>query len=213
MGVIQPCRVRSASYGAAMTISTNDIKAHPNDLITCADGELRPRWAARGEASWRYFDDEWGHPPSSMDGYFEALSLVVFQLGLTWHSVLGKRDALREAFAGFQVETVAAYGEPDIGRLLNNPGIFRNRRKIQATITNAQAMLALVEPFRDILSRYSSAPFHGADGAIPTFTPASGELSGELKKLGFTHIGPTAAFSLMQATGTIPIREQYDVTR
>lgn len=211
--MIQPHRVRNDSYGAAMTISTTALITHPNDLITCADGSLRPRWASRGQLSWRYFDQEWGYPPTSERGFFEVLSLVVFQLGLTWQSVLRKRDGLREAFAGFDVESVATYGEPDIERLLGDPGIFRNRRKIEATVTNATAMVRLTEPYADIIARHGSGPILNTDRTVPTFTPDSVALSQELKQLGFTHIGPTAAFSLMQAIGAVPVRAQYDLMR
>ncbi len=137
---------------------------------------------------------------------------MVFQLGLTWHSVLSKRDGLGVALDGFDVGAVAAYGEPDVQRLLENPGIFRNRRKIEATISNAVAMSELTEPFADLLARHCSGPKLTTGGTVPTCTPDSMELSHELKQLGCTLVGPTAAFSLMQATGAIRIRAQYDMT-
>ncbi|GAB3593422.1 DNA-3-methyladenine glycosylase 1 [Corynebacterium faecale] len=199
-----------------MTIShedAHDIKAHPNDLILCADGRPRPRWASRGTESWRYFDEEWGRPPGTDSQWCEALALTVFQLGLTWHAVLNKREALRAAFGGFHVEHVASLGAVEVERLVGDPGIIRNRRKIEAVITNARALAALTEPLGQILSRYGNSGFVDDDGTIPTTTAASEGLSRELKTLGFTHIGPTAAFSLMQATGVIPIRGHYDLNR
>lgn len=214
--MIQPRRVRCASYGAAMTISHEDVqelKAHPNDLILCTDGRHRPRWASRGAASWKYFDQEWGRPPGTDSQWCEALALTVFQLGLTWHAVVGKREALRAAFGGFHVEHVALLGAVEVERLVGDPDIIRNRRKIEAVITNARAQAALTKPLGQILSRYGSSGLVADDGTIPTFTPASEELSRELKGLGFTHIGPTAAFSFMQATGVIPIRAHYDLNR
>lgn len=210
--MIYPRRVRCAFYGAAMTISTDDLTVHPNDLILCVDGRSRPRWASRGEACWRYFDEEWGRPPGRPDQWLETVALTVFQLGVTWQAVLGKRESLRVAFEGFHVERVAAYGEEEVDRLLVDQGIFRNRRKIEATITNARAMVALREPFGEVLGRHAGHPFLDDDGTVPTFTPASTQLAGELKDLGFTHIGPTAAFSLMQATGVIPIRAHYNLS-
>lgn len=195
-----------------MTISPADLTIHPNDPILCADGRTRPRWASRGEACWRYFDEEWGRPPGGRNQWFEAVVLTVFQLGLTWQAVLGRRESLKVAFEGFGVERVAAYGEREVDRLLADPGIFRNRRKITAAITNARAMVALTEPLPEVLDRYAGPPFVHDDGTVPTFTPASAQLAGELKGLGFTHIGPTAAFSLMQATGVIPIRAHYNLS-
>lgn len=210
--MIYPRDVRCTSYGAAMTISPDDLRIHPNDLILCDDGRTRPRWASRGEACWRYFDEEWGRPPGGQAQWLEAVALTVFQLGLTWRAVLGRREFLRAAFEGFHVERVATYGEQEVGRLLADPGIFRNRRKIEATITNARAMAALGVPLREVLNRYARHTFLGEDGTVPTFTPASTQLAHELKELCFTHIGPTAAFSLMQATGVIPIREHYNLS-
>ncbi len=196
-----------------MTTPTTENKTHPNDLVLCADKKLRPRWASRGELSWRYFDDEWGRGPCTESGYFEAFCLVVFQLGLTWHAVLSKRAPLRAAFSEFRVGPVAGYGEDDVKRLLDNPAIFRNRRKIEAAITNAKALMALEEPLKGILKRHATAIVLDPTLPVPTSTPESVELARELKRLGFTHIGPVAAFSLMQATGAVNVRQQYDLNQ
>ncbi|WP_231910799.1 DNA-3-methyladenine glycosylase I [Corynebacterium suranareeae] len=164
-------------------------RANPNELVVCADKKLRPRWASRSNLCWQYFDHEWGRPPTDLNALLEILILVVFQVGVTWHAVLVKREGLKAAFADFDVATVAAFDERDIERLLEDPRIFRNRRKITAAITNAKAFLALTETKGSL------------DTIIADSVRDPGDIVKELKQLGFTHIGPTSLSILRQAIG------------
>ncbi|WP_080792726.1 DNA-3-methyladenine glycosylase I [Corynebacterium pacaense] len=174
-----------------------------NDPVRCADGRTRPRWASRGELSWIYFDEEWGRAPDSDSGLLEILSMIVFQLGITWQAVLAKRNTLRSAFAGFDPAAVARFGPEEVEFLLADPGVFRNRRKIEAVINNAKAMLRLPEPVPVLLERYAGHHVHRPGDPVPLRTDGSSEAAAALKEAGFSHIGPTGAFILMQATGVV----------
>lgn len=174
-----------------------------NDLVLCTDSRIRPRWASRGQLGWDYFDKEWGRPLVSETEICELLSMVVFHLGLTWRAVLAKRGTLRLAFAGFDVASVAEFGEDDINRLLADPGIFRNRRKIEAVINNASALTRLTEPLPQVLGRYSHGFVRHVDQPLPHFTDGSKEAAVFLRKAGISHIGPSTTFILMHATGVV----------
>lgn len=115
----------------------------PDGLTLCEDGLVRPTWASHDRLLRDYYDSEWGVPVHDEAGVFERLALEGFQAGLSWRTVLAKRDAFREAFAGFRPDAVAAFTDEDIEHLVSNPAIIRNRRKIEAAITNARATLAL----------------------------------------------------------------------
>jgi DNA-3-methyladenine glycosylase I len=154
-----------------------------------------------------YHDQEWGRPVRDDVGLFERLTLEAFQSGLSWLTILRKREAFRAAFRGFDPAAVAGFDETDRERLLSDAGIVRNRAKIDAAITNAGALLGLDVPFADLL--WSFAP---ADGArprprsiadIPARTPESTAMAKELKRRGFAFVGPTTAYALMQATGMV----------
>jgi DNA-3-methyladenine glycosylase I len=155
-----------------------------------------------------YHDEEWGHPVTDDDGLFERLCLEGFQSGLSWITILRKREAFRAAFAGFQIDAVARFGARDVKRLMADSGIVRNRAKIDATIENARAaarareelgsLAALLEPFRESRRR---APRTRAD--LPATTPGSEALSRELKRRGFRFVGPTTVYSTMQACGLV----------
>jgi DNA-3-methyladenine glycosylase I len=136
---------------------------------------------------------------------FERLSLEAFQSGLAWITILRKRPAFRAAFRGFDVDRVAAFGEPDVARLLADAGIVRNRAKIEATIENARAVRRLDGSFSDLL--WSFAPDRQAVPAttedVPATIPESVALARELKRRGFRFVGPTTAYALMQATGMV----------
>lgn len=153
-----------------------------NDLVLCTDSRIRPRWASRGQLGWDYFDKEWGRPLVSETEICELLSMVVFHLGLTWQSVLDTRATLRLAFAGFDVASVAKFGEEDINRHLADPGVFRNRRKIEAVINNASAMTHLTEPLPQALGRYSHGVIRHVDQPLPHFTEGSREAAALLKR-------------------------------
>ena len=168
----------------------------------------------------RYHDEEWGRPVVGERALFERISLEAFQSGLAWITVLRKRDAFRAAFAGFDPEAVAAFGERDVEQLLGNADIARNRAKIEAAIANARAILAMRERGERLEQVvWSHASPAGAEppadwAAVEGTTPASRALARDLKALGFRFVGPTTAYASMQACGlvndhleTCPIRE------
>ena len=168
----------------------------------------RPAWAESDPLLTEYYDTEWGVAVLDDVGMFERLTLEAFQSGLSWLTVLRKRPAFREAFEGFEPGAVAAYGETDVERLLGNSGIIRNRRKIEATISNAAATLALREQGRDLASIvWSFAPERSlaplTEDEVPSTSPESVELARELKRLGFVFVGPTTVYALMTAVGVV----------
>jgi DNA-3-methyladenine glycosylase I len=179
----------------------------PDGTVTGDDGLGRPPWAANDPLLREYYDTEWGLPVRDEQGLYERISLEGFQAGLSWATILRKRPAFREAFHNFEPDVVAAYTEADIERLLQNPGIVRNRLKIRAAITNAQATVALREQgglvgfvwqFKPLAT---PAPATHAD--IPTQSPESVALSKALRKKGFSFVGPTTMFALMEAIGMV----------
>lgn len=177
------------------------------DLIIGSDGLARPAWAATTDLLRHYYDTEWGMPVRDEQGLFERLSLEAFQAGLSWELVLRKREGFRAAFAGFDPERVAEFGEGDVEKLLENPEIIRNRRKIEAVIRNARAVLELREDggLVDLIWSHQPAenlaPETLAD--IPSRSPESEALSKALKKAGLTFVGPVMCFALMEAIGMV----------
>jgi len=176
------------------------------DLVVGEDGLARPRWA--GDPLLReYYDTEWGMPVRDERGLFERLSLEVFQSGLSWATILRKREAFRAAFDGFDPDRVAAYDEADVARLMSDPGIVRNRLKVEATIANARATVALradgglVELVWSFKPAATPAPRTLAE--VPASSPESVALARELKRRGFRHVGPTTMFALMEAVGIV----------
>ena len=156
-----------------------------------------------------YYDTEWGFPVRDTPGVYERLVLEGFQAGLSWATVLRKRPAFREVFAGFAPDAVARFGEPDIVRLMADERIIRNRRKIEAAITNARATLALSANGGDLgellWSFRPDDPTAGAD-RTPSQSPESRALSKELKSLGFVFVGPVTMYALMEAIGILEHR-------
>jgi DNA-3-methyladenine glycosylase I len=155
-----------------------------------------------------YHDDEWGRPVRDERGLFERISLEAFQSGLAWITILRKRDAFRAAFAGFDPDTVAGFGEDDVGRLLSDAGIVRNRQKVEATIANARATVALRDagtPLDEVVwaHRPPPRPAPASWGDVPPVTPESTALAKELKRHGFRFVGPTTAYAAMQACGLV----------
>ncbi|HYN93464.1 MAG TPA: DNA-3-methyladenine glycosylase I [Pilimelia sp.] len=176
------------------------------DLVTGPDGRPRCAWAAGAPEYVRYHDDEWGRPVRGDDPLFERLTLEGFQSGLSWLIILRKRAAFRAAFDGFAIGAVAGYGEAQVARLLADPGIVRNRAKIEASITNARAALALPDGLAALLWSFApvrrpARPATRAD--VPPTTAESVALAKELKRRGFRFVGPTTAYALMQATGMV----------
>jgi len=171
------------------------------------DGLVRCGWVDNVPELYRdYHDQEWGRPLRDSTALFERISLEAFQSGLSWLVILRKRDNFRRAFADFDVETVARFTDADVARLLDDAGIVRNRAKIEATIANARATLAL-EPtdLAELLWSFAppSRPRPMDLSQIPAVTPESTAMARELKRRGFRFVGPTTAYALMQATGMV----------
>lgn len=176
------------------------------DLVTGTDGLSRCGWSASAPDYAEYHDREWGRPLRGDDALFERLTLEAFQSGLSWLTILRKRPAFRRAFDDFHIETVARYGEADIARLLADPGIVRNRAKVEAAIVNARAALDLPDGLSTLLWSFApparpSRPRSGAE--VPALTAESTALARTLKRSGFRFVGPTTAYALMQATGMV----------
>ena len=171
------------------------------------DGLARPTWAATDPLMREYYDTEWGMPVRDERGLFERLSLEAFQSGLSWATILRKRPAFRVAFDDFDPDRVAAYDEGDVARLMGDAGIVRNRRKIEATITNARATRALreegglVELVWSFRPASTPAPETYAD--VPSTSPESVALAKALRGKGFAFVGPTTMFALMEAVGIV----------
>jgi DNA-3-methyladenine glycosylase I len=157
----------------------------------------------------RYHDTEWGFPPPDERALFELLSLEAFQAGLSWRTILAKRDAFRRAFANFDVDAVARFDPSDVKRLLDDAGIVRNRAKIEATIGNARAiqqLRAAGDSFASILRPDPSALRRKPPSAwsdVPSTTPEAEALARELKRRGFRFLGPTTLYAFMQASGVV----------
>lgn len=173
------------------------------------DGRPRCPWALTG-ADPRYLayhDEEWGAPVRGDDALFERITLEAFQAGLSWRVILHRRDAFRRAFDGFAIAAVAAYGEPEVARLLADPGIIRNRAKVLAAVANARAAAALGPGGLDRLV-WSFAPPPGRPAPerlvdVPATTAESKALAAALRTAGFRFVGPTTAYALMQACGLV----------
>lgn len=171
------------------------------------DGVPRCPWAAGQPANQHYHDTEWGRRISGESAYLERLTLEAFQSGLSWLTILNKREAFREVFAGFDADVVAAYDDADVARLMEEVRIVRNRRKIEAAVANARATVALredggLEAFvLGCTPDVQPAPERTED--IQAVSPESLALSKALKKRGFAHVGPTTMYALMEAVGIV----------
>ncbi|MFJ5288353.1 DNA-3-methyladenine glycosylase I [Streptomyces sp. NPDC088348] len=179
-----------------------------SDAVPGADGKLRCPWGVSTEDYVEYHDTEWGRPVHGDDALYERLCLEAFQSGLSWITILRRREGFRKAYSGFGIAGVAAFTDADRDRLLADPGIIRNRAKIDATLTNARelagwapgALSALIWSYApDPAAR--PAPRRLAD--IPAVTAESTALARELKKRGLRFVGPTTAYALMQACGLV----------
>ena len=177
-----------------------------SDVVVGDDGLARCPWGDRPEDYRVYHDGEWGRPVRDQQGLYERMSLEAFQSGLSWLTILRKRDGFRHAFADFDASAVAGFGAGDVERLLGDTAIVRNRAKIEATIANARAILELDGSLSELLWSFApdgdqAAPKTLAD--IPSRTPESAAMARELKRRGFRFVGPTTAYALMQATGMV----------
>lgn len=175
-------------------------------VITGADGKHRCAWSANDAEYLRYHDEEWGTPLLGDRAVFEKISLEGFQAGLSWITILKRRPAFREAFAGFDIETVASFSDARVDELVLNPAIIRHRGKISAVIGNARATLALGESISDLVWRFRPDPFPARPmtlSEVPAITPESTALSKELRTRGFRFVGPTTMYALMQSAGIV----------
>jgi len=171
------------------------------------DGLARPAWAATDPLLREYYDTEWGMPVRDERGLFERLSLEAFQSGLSWATILRKRPAFRAAFADFAPDAVAGFGGDDVERLMGDAGIVRNRRKIEATIGNARATVALREHggLAELVwsHRPAATPAPTTYDEVPAHSEESRALSQALRARGFMFVGPTTMFALMEAVGIV----------
>ncbi len=177
-----------------------------DDVIIGNDGKLRCAWVGSGDtALGRYHDEVWGTRTYDESALFEALTLGVFEAGLSWSIVFGKREAFGRAFHGFDVARVAAMTERDVDRLVQDPSIIRNRAKIQATIENARAMRSASPSLAALARSYEStrkrAPRSIAD--LPTSTPQADAFAKQLKSQGYRFVGPTSVYAFMQNVGVV----------
>ena len=173
------------------------------------DGRPRCPWALAAPDYVAYHDEEWGRPVRGDDALFERISLEAFQSGLSWLTILRKREAFRAAFAGFAIDRVAAFGDRDVERLLGDAGIVRNVAKIEATLANARAAVALREQGGSLTELVwahepeTKGPPPRTLQDVPAHTPASEALAKALRAAGLRFVGPTTAYSTMQACGLV----------
>jgi DNA-3-methyladenine glycosylase I len=189
--------------------NTPDRAGGPTRATTVlgADGVRRCSWSGLDAEYQRYHDEEWGRPLRGDRELFEKISLEGFQSGLSWITILRRREAFRSAFRGFEPPVVARMDDDDVIRLMGDASIIRNRRKIEATIANARAVLALDEPLTSIVWRFAPEPGHRPRPRsweeVPATTAESTALSAELKARGFRFVGPTTMYALMQSGGLV----------
>ena len=177
-----------------------------SDVITGQDGMLRCAWAGAGDtALGRYHDEVWGTRTDDDSALFEALTLGVFEVGLSWSIVFRKREAFRKAFRDFDVGQVAAMTAGDVDRLVEDASIIRNRAKIQATVDNARAMLSASPSLAALAKSYeitrTRSPRHVAD--LPVSTPQAEAFAKQLKSQGYRFVGPTSVYAFMQNVGVV----------
>src|SRR3954470_5214364 len=172
-------------------------------LASGPDGRPRCWWGGWGPEYVDYHDTEWGRPVRDSQGLYERLCLEAFQSGLSFITILRKREGFRAAFAGFDIERVAAFGDDDVERLMNDAGIVRNRAKILAAIGNARAAMGI--DLTELIWSFAPAPRprRPSAGEVPSVTDESKAMARELKRRGFKFVGPTTAYALMQACGLV----------
>jgi DNA-3-methyladenine glycosylase I len=195
----------TSSFGASQpgVSPADDLAA---GLVIGADGRSRCFWGGSSPEYMTYHDTEWGRPVHGDDALFERMCLEAFQSGLAWITILRKRESFRAAFAGFSIAAVAAFGEADVARLLADPGIVRNRMKIDAALHNARVAADLPDGLAKLLWSYAPderRPRPATRADVPATTPESVAMAKDLKRRGFTFVGPTTAYALMQATGMV----------
>ncbi|MDU0479713.1 DNA-3-methyladenine glycosylase I [Staphylococcus chromogenes] len=185
---------------------TNTELLH-SGLVAGSDNRLRPPWATTSDLLRDYYDYEWGRPVTTESEMFERIALEGFQAGLSWETVLRKREAFREAFCLFDVDRVAAFSHEDVETLLDNPDIIRNRNKILAAINNAQCIQEMRADVEIItfLQRFIPPTWERPKTLkdVATTSPESEAMATALRQRGFKFVGPTTCFALMEATGMI----------
>lgn len=200
-----PASAEAGGSGAGAPASSDD-----DGLVTGADGLPRCFWCGGHDDYAAYHDFEWGRPVADETRLFEKLCLEGFQSGLSWLTILRKREAFRAAFAGFDIDAVAEFGEDDVARIKADKGVVRHEKKIRSAINNARAAQKLradvgglavhlwsFEPDR------SERPSRLTRATIPAETPSSTRMAKDLKGRGFTFVGPTTSYALMQAMGMV----------
>ena len=177
----------------------------PGASVAGEDGRLRCPWGLSTPDYVSYHDDEWGRPIRTDNGLYERLTLEGFQSGLSWLTILRKRENFRKAFADFDIATVATFDDDDRARLLADAGIVRHGGKIDAALANARAAAALDEPLHELIWRFApdDRPAPKGLGDVPATTAESTAMAKELKRRGFRFVGPTTAYALMQAAGLV----------
>lgn len=184
----------------------------PDGLAKCDDGKTRCWWPGAHDDYLAYHDEEWGRPVVDDRRLFEKICLEGFQSGLSWLTILRKRENFRAAFAGFDFREIAKFGAPEVQQLLGDAGIVRHRKKIESTINNAARACELVEEFGSLASYFwkwepspKSRPKRVSLDKLRAMgqTPESVALSKELKKRGWSFVGPTTAYAFMQAMGLV----------
>ena len=176
-----------------------------SDVVIGPDKLARCPWVGSAQDYVEYHDLEWGRPLKGDDALFERVCLEAFQSGLSWLTILRKRPAFRAAYAGFSIAKVAEFDDKDVARLLADEGIVRNRAKIAASINNARAAAALPDGLSALIWAHAPKPGPAPRGTdkIPAVTDASTALAKALKKAGFSFVGPTTCYALMQACGLV----------
>ena len=197
----------AAESVAAESVAAESVAAETGSRgpLVGPDGKPRCPWGLSAPEYVAYHDEEWGRPVRGDRVIFERLSLEAFQSGLSWLTILRKRENFRKAFANFDIATVAAFTEEDESRLLADAGIVRNKAKVRAVIANARAALDLPVGLSDLVWSFAPAggPAPRTLADLPAVTPESKALSARLKKHGFVFTGPVTAYATMQACGIV----------
>lgn len=179
-------------------------------LVLCEDNQLRPPWATMSKQLRDYYDHEWGKEVRGEQAVFERVCLEGFQAGLSWSTILAKREAFREVYHRFDVDKVAAMTDADIDRLMQDKRILRNRRKLSAAVKNAKATIALREEggLSDLVWSFAPDAHQRPKSVddIPSTSDESKAMAKALKQAGFTFVGPTTCYALMQAIGMVDDR-------
>jgi DNA-3-methyladenine glycosylase I len=187
-------------------VPSRSDKAHAesSDVVVGRDGKPRCAWAGDGGLS-SYHDDVWGKRTSDESAMFEALTLGVFEVGLSWSTVFQKRDAFRKAFRDFDPAKIATMTERDVDRLVQDASIIRNRAKIQATVDNARAMISASPSLAALAHSYEITRKHAPRSLtdLPTSTPQAEAFAKQLKAQGYRFVGPTSVYAFMQNVGVV----------